>query len=47
MNCPECGETMVTYEKVDRLWYDCPRCGYDFCDDDDYTHEGDEELCQS
>ena len=39
MKCPECGNVMVSYEKNDRLWYDCPHCGYDFCDDDDYTHD--------
>lgn len=39
--CPQCKEIMVDYEKDGRIWYDCPHCGYDFCDDNDYTH-GDE-----
>jgi len=42
MKCPECGEVMLAYERDGRIWYDCPRCGFDFCDDDNYTHEDDD-----
>jgi len=41
MKCPECKTIMVKYERDGRIWYDCPRCGFDFCDDDDYTHDDD------
>jgi len=30
--CPECQTVMVPYERDGHQCYDCPRCGYDYCD---------------
>lgn len=37
--CPQCHSALVKYEKDGRIWYDCPRCGFCFCDDSDYHSE--------